>query len=56
MTDWTVELHERFKIEVLDLPADVRVELLAFWCFFARKVFDWVGPKSIRFQGPSTRI
>ncbi|MBP2449706.1 type II toxin-antitoxin system RelE/ParE family toxin [Rhizobium leguminosarum] len=39
MTDWTVELHERFKIEVLDLPADVRVELLAYLVLLRQKGF-----------------
>ena len=29
MTEWKVEFHDRFKGEITDLPADVRVELLA---------------------------
>ncbi|NEJ72066.1 hypothetical protein GR197_16210 [Rhizobium phaseoli] len=39
MTGWRVELHERFKIEVLDLPADVRVELLAYLVLLRQKGF-----------------
>ena len=27
MTEWKVEFHDRFKGEITDLPADVRVEL-----------------------------
>lgn len=29
MTEWKVEFHDRFKGEIIDLPADVRVELIA---------------------------
>lgn len=39
MSEWKVELHERFKREVTDLPSDVRVELLAYLVVLREKGF-----------------
>lgn len=39
MTEWTVGFHGRFKVEVTDLPSDVRVELLAHLVLLRQKGF-----------------
>ena len=39
MTEWKVELHDRFKGEIIDLPTDVRVELLAHLVLLREKGF-----------------
>lgn len=39
MTEWTVRFHDRFKSEVTDLPADVRVELLAYLVLLRQRGF-----------------
>jgi hypothetical protein len=39
MTEWKVEFHDRFKGEITDLPADVRVELLAHLVLLREKGF-----------------
>ena len=39
MTKWKVAFHDRFKGEITDLPADVRVELLAHLVLLREKGF-----------------
>lgn len=39
MTEWKVELHDRFKGEIIDLPTDDRVELLAHLVLLREKGF-----------------
>jgi hypothetical protein len=48
MTEWTVDFHGRFKSEVTDLPADVRVELLAYLVLLRQKGFRLKSHRPLR--------
>jgi len=51
MTEWKVELHDRFKGEIIDLPTDVRVELLAHLVLLREKGFRLGRPEVDTLEG-----
>lgn len=51
MTEWKVEFHDRFKGEITDLPADVRVELLAHLVLLREKGFRLGRPEVDTLEG-----
>ena len=51
MTEWKVELHDRFKGEIIDLPTDVRVELLAHLVLLREKGFRLGRPEVDMLEG-----
>jgi hypothetical protein len=51
MTQWTVEFHDRFRREIIDLPADVRVELLAHLVVLREKGFRLGRPEVDTLEG-----
>ena len=51
MTEWKVEFHDRFKSEITDLPADVRIELLAHLVLLREKGFRLGRPEVDTLEG-----
>ncbi|KQZ46699.1 hypothetical protein ASD54_22105 [Rhizobium sp. Root149] len=51
MTEWKVEFHDRFKSEIADLPADVRIELLAHLVLLREKGFRLGRPEVDTLEG-----
>lgn len=51
MTEWKVEFHDRFKGEITDLPAVVRVELLAHLVLLREKGFRLGRPEVDTLEG-----
>ena len=51
MTEWKVELHDRFKGEIIDLPTDDRVELLAHLVLLREKGFRLGRPEVDTLEG-----
>lgn len=51
MTEWKVELHDRFKGEIIDLPTGVRVELLAHLVLLREKGFRLGRPEVDTLEG-----
>lgn len=51
MTQWKVEFHDGFKSEIIDLPADVRVELLAHLVLLREKGFRLGRPEVDTLEG-----
>ena len=51
MTEWKVELHDRFKGEIIDLPTDDRVELLAHLVLLREKGFRLGRPEVDMLEG-----
>ncbi|MBC7285730.1 type II toxin-antitoxin system RelE/ParE family toxin [Hoeflea sp.] len=51
MTEWKVVFHARFKSEITDLPADVRVELLAHLVLLREKGFRLGRPEVDTLEG-----
>lgn len=51
MTEWKVEFHARFRAELLDLPKDVRIELLAHLVALRQKGFRLGRPEVDTLEG-----
>jgi len=51
MREWKVDFHERFRTEVADLPADVRVELAAHLILLREKGFRLGRPEVDTLEG-----
>lgn len=51
MGEWKVDFHERFRTEVADLPADVRVELAAHLILLREKGFRLGRPEVDTLEG-----
>lgn len=51
MTEWKVDFHQRFRDEIVELPSDVRVELLAHLVVLRQKGFRLGRPEVDTLEG-----